>query len=38
MSVAWPGNAVGALVTVTQESCGSGTLSGEDSDMNVQGT
>ncbi len=38
MSVAWPGNVVGALVNVIQESCASGTRSGEDSHMNVQGT
>ncbi len=38
MSVAWFGKDVGSLVNVTQASVAGGTPSGEDWDMNVQGT
>ncbi len=38
MSVAWPGNASEAKVIISPEFWAQGTVSGEDSDMNVQAT
>ena len=38
MSVAWPGIAIEANAIVSQEFYARGTVSGEDSDMNVQAT
>ncbi len=38
MSVGWPRNTFEANFIAVQEICSGGTLSGEDSDMNVQAT